>query len=105
RRGERRLERVELLVDRDPQGLEDALRRMALAEAGRRRDRRLDRVDQVGAALERLSPTAPDDRTCDLPRVALLAVAPEDRLQLALARLVDDVRRSHVLGLVHAHVE
>ena len=36
---ERALERAELVVDLDPQRLEDALGRVALAEAGRRRDR------------------------------------------------------------------
>ena len=43
RRRQRALERAELVVDLDPQRLEDALRRMALAEPRRRRDRRLDR--------------------------------------------------------------
>src|SRR4029079_1446959 len=52
--GERSLERPELVVDGDPKRLEDALRRMPLAEAGSRRDRRLDRVHELARALERL---------------------------------------------------
>ena len=52
--GQPALERAELVVDLDPESLEDALRRMPLAEAGRRRDRRLDRLDELAGALERL---------------------------------------------------
>src|SRR5690242_8567738 len=37
----------ELVVDLDPQGLERPLRRVALAEAGGRRDRLLDGLDEV----------------------------------------------------------
>ena len=86
RRRQRALERAELVVDLDPQRLEDALGRMALAEARRRRDRRLDHLDEIARALERLLCAAPDDRACDLARVALLAVALEDVGELALAR-------------------
>ena len=57
--GSARLERAELVVDGDPERLEDALGRMALAEARRRRDRGLDRVDELARALERLLAAAP----------------------------------------------
>src|SRR6478672_5127725 len=87
---ERALERVELAVDGD---------------AGRRGNRALDRVDKLARALERLLTPAPDDRPRDLPRVALFAVAAEDRGELALVPRVDDVGRARVLRRVHAHVE
>ncbi len=105
RRGQRGLERAELVVDGDPQRLEDALRRMAVAEARRRRDRLLDRLDEVARALERLLAAASHDRAGDLPRVALLAVAAEDLCELALARLVHELACRELRGRVHAHVE
>ena len=52
-RGKARLERLELVVDLDAERLEDALRRMPLAEAGRRGDRRPDDVDELAGALDR----------------------------------------------------
>ena len=51
------------------------------------------------------SPAAPNDRPCDLAREALLAVAAEDRRELALVPLVHDVLRAEVAGGIHAHVE
>ena len=96
---------AELVVDRDPQCLEDALGRMALAEASRRRDGGLDHVDKLARADERLAPAAANDGTRDLPRVPLLAVAAEDLLQLALRCVVDDVGRGLLGGGIHAHVE
>ena len=92
-RRQRLLERLELLVDDDPERLEDALRRMPVAEAARRRDRAPHHLHEVGRALERLLGPAADDRAGDLAREALLAVAAEDVGQLSLARLVDDVLR------------
>ena len=105
RRRQRALERAELVVDLDPQRLEDALGRMALAEARRRRDRLLDRLDEVAGALERLLGAAADDRARDLAREALLAVAAEDVGELALVGLVDELARGQLRGGVHAHVE
>ena len=93
RRGQRALERAELVVDLDPQRLEDALGGVPLAEARRRRDRLLDRLDEVAGALERLLRAAAHDRPRDLAGVALLAVAAEDVGELPLARLVDDLAR------------
>src|SRR5207247_7344305 len=66
RRRQRRLERAELVVDGDPQRLKDALRRMPVAEARGRRDRGLDRVDELTGALERLLAPPPADRAGDL---------------------------------------
>ena len=104
-RGERRLDRAELVVDGDPQRLEDALRRVAVAEARRRGNRGLDRVDELAGPLERLLAAAASDRPRDLPRVALLAVLLEDRGQVALALLVHELARRELRVRVHAHVE
>jgi hypothetical protein len=101
----RAVERGELVVHLDAQGLEDALGRMALAEPRGRRDRALDRLDEVARPLERLLAAAPHDRAGDRAGVPLLAVAAEDLGQLGLARLVDDVGGGEVGRRVHAHVE
>jgi hypothetical protein len=45
------------------------------------------------------------DRPCDLPRVALLAVAAEDQRELALVGLVDELARRELRRRVHPHVE
>src|SRR5207244_185667 len=45
--GQRGLERAQLVVHRNAQRLEDTLRGMAVAEAGRRGNRGLDRLDEV----------------------------------------------------------
>ena len=82
---ERVFERVQLLVHRDPQSLENALGRVALTEPGGSRNRRLDHVDELARALERLLAAPAPDRASDLPREALLSVPPEDLLELALA--------------------
>ena len=86
RGGQRALERAELVVDLDPQRLEDALGRMTLAEPRRRRDRRLDHLDEIAVRSNGCSRAAPHDRARDLARVALLAVALEDVGELALAQ-------------------
>src|SRR5207245_6714995 len=103
-RRKRRLERAELVVHGDPERLEDAPGRMAVAEARRRRDRALDRADEVGGALVRLLAPAPRDRAGDLPRVALLAVALEDLRELALRELVEEVARLELRRRIHGHV-
>ena len=78
---------------------------MAVAEAGRRGNRGLDRLDEVAGPLEGLLLPPPHDRSRDLARVALLAVALEDRREIAFGRLVDDAGGRHVGRRVHAHVE
>src|SRR5581483_11660975 len=105
RRRQRALERSELVVHLDAERLEHALRRVPVAEPRRRRDRVLDRLDEVARPLERLGAAAPRDRPRDLPRVALLPEAAEDLGQLALVVLVDDLARRQVGRGVHAHVE
>src|SRR5262249_23927603 len=103
-RRERVFERVQLLVHGDPQGLENALGRVALTEPGRRGDRRLDHVDELARALERLLPPPAPNRTSDLPCEALFPVAPEDLLELTLLRLVDELGRGDVRRGIHPHV-
>src|SRR5438067_466360 len=105
RRGQRRLERAELVVDGYAQCLEDPFRGMSFAEARRRGDRSPDRVDELARALEWLVAPAADDRLRDLPRVALLPVLAKDRDKLLLGPLVDDRACVEVLRRVHAHVE
>src|SRR5512133_1596624 len=105
RRREGGLERLQLVVDGDPQRLEDAPRRMTLAEAGRGRNRSLDRLHELTRALEGVLAPAAHDRPRDLACVPLLAVAAKDVGQLALARLVDEIARRVLVGRVHAHVE
>src|SRR5438132_12014645 len=78
---------------------------MPVPEPCRRRDRGLDRVHELAGPLERLLTAAADDGPCDLPRVPLLAVAAEDRREVALAPRVDDIARADVLGRIHPHVE
>ena len=78
------LELTELVVDRDAERLEDALRRMAVSEARRRRDGGADQLDQLTGSLDRLLLAATRDRTGDLLRVTLFPVAAEDRDQVAL---------------------
>src|SRR5918999_6600330 len=81
-RGERGLERGELVVHGNAERLEDALRGVAVAEPRGSRDRLLDGVDELAGALEGLLGAAPDDRAGDLLREALLPVAAEDAHEL-----------------------
>src|SRR2546421_138166 len=74
---ERVFQRSQFVVDGDSQRLEDPLRRMAVAEPGRGRNRGLDRLDEVAGALERSLAPASGDRTRDLLRISLLAVLAE----------------------------
>ena len=78
---------------------------MAVAEARRRRDRLLDRVGQVGRALERPLVAPADDRAGDLACVALLTEPLEDQRELALVGLVHELARRELGRGVHAHVE
>src|SRR5206468_10256598 len=96
---------LELVVDGDPERLEDPLRRVAVAESRGSRDRGLDRVDEVAGPLARLLLPAAPDLPRDLPREALLAVATEDPLELTLVGLVDQLTRRVVRRRVHPHVE
>ena len=79
---QRPIELVELVVDGDPQRLEDALGRMAAREARGRGDRRDDRLDQVERRLDRRSLAAADDRAGDRACVALVAEVAQGARQL-----------------------
>src|SRR2546423_6963885 len=105
RRRQRTLERAELVVDLDPQRLEDPLRGMALAESRRRRNRLLDDLDEVARPLERLLAASLDDRARDLARVALFAVTAEDLPAVSFGGVVHDVARGQLGRRIHAHVE
>jgi hypothetical protein len=82
RGGQRILECGQLVVDGDAEGLEDALRRVSVAEAGRRRDRILDRLDELAGPFERLLPPPARDCAGNLLRIALFAVLAKDVGQL-----------------------
>src|SRR5438067_250148 len=93
---QRPLGRAELVVDLDPQRLEDPLRGMALAESRRRRNRLLDDLDEVAGPLERLLAASLDDGARDLTRIALFAVTAEDLGEVPFGRIVHDVARSQL---------
>src|SRR5207244_10136640 len=102
---QRGLEGAELVVDGNPERLEHALGGMTVSKAGRSRNRRLDRLDEVARPLERILLPAPDDRLRDLPRVPLLAVTLENGREVPFRGLVDDSRGAHLGGGIHTHVE
>ena len=100
------LERVELLVDRDPERLEDPRRWVDPAPAWRpggcgSPD---DRRELLGRRDRRRS-SGLDDRPGDPPRKWLLAVAPEQGRQLGDVQRRDEVRRRHPPSRVETHVE
>src|SRR5262249_30414822 len=78
---------------------------MPLPEAGRRRDRRLDRVHELSGARVRLLPPPLRDCASDWTRVTLLAQSAKDRLEVAARGLVDELGRGGLRRRIHAHVE
>ena len=100
------LERLELLVDRDAQRLEDPGRGVGparLARIGRR-----DLLDQGGKSLgrvDRRGPARVDDRPGDPRRLRLLAVATEERGQLGGVERRQQGRGGDAAAGVEAHVE
>ena len=102
---QRAIELPELVVHRDPQGLEGALARMASGEARGGGDRRADRVHQLQRGRDRGALAAADDRPRDRARVALLAELPQDPRQPALVPVGDDLARAQLLPGIHAHVQ
>src|SRR5207244_6752221 len=102
RQWKRSIDLRELVVDDDPQRLEDALGRMAAAEPRRRRHRADDRLDEVVGGLNR---AVADDRARDLTCVALLAEVTEGARQLPRLPRVDDLACAELLVGVHAHVQ
>src|SRR5436190_1416354 len=71
------VERAELVVHRDADGLEHALGGVAATELLGGRHGRLDRVHELEGGLYRSRLPPPRDGTRDLPGKALLAVTPE----------------------------
>jgi hypothetical protein len=61
RGGKTDLERLELVIHLDPQRLEDALCRMSLTEARRRRDGCANHVDELPRPLDRRLLATPHD--------------------------------------------
>jgi hypothetical protein len=99
------VELPELVVDRDADGLEDALGRMAGGEPGGDGHGVGHDLDELVGRLERRLGARPDERAGDRPRVALLAVVAEQRGQAALVPLVDHVGGGEVVVGIHAHVQ
>ena len=92
---------AQLVVDLDPQGLEDPAGRMPLpAHRGRDRGRH-----DVGQLTGRREWTGPHDGPSDAPRETALSVLTEQRGERVLREAVHQVRRRHPGGRVHPHVE
>ena len=106
RRTECLLEDTELVIDLDADGLEDALRRMAVRRlAHRLRHGLADDVDELARPLDGLLHALLDDELRDAAAPALLAVVVEDAVELLLAVRVDDIVRRELRLRVHAHIE
>ena len=106
RRRQRRLERAELVVDRDPQRLEDALGGMPVAEPRGRGDRRLDRVDELARPLERLLRAAGGrSRGRSGGRSAPRRSGGRSARARARSASFTSSRAEYVRGRVHPHVE
>ena len=102
---QRGVELAELVVDGDPQGLEDALGGMAAGEARRGGDGAGDDVDERDRRVDRRALALADDRAGDRPGVALLAEVAEDRLEMALLGLVDELVGGALEARIHPHVQ
>src|SRR6476646_69068 len=106
RGGERVLECLELLGDRDPERLEDAGRgvdpatdpRVAGGDALDERRQGLGGGDRLGLPLG-------DDRPGGPRRLLLLAIAPEERGELGGVECREQLRGGHAARGVEAHVE
>src|SRR3954463_2598837 len=91
--GQRGVELAELVVDRDADRLERALRGMAAGESRRHRDRVGDDLDELLRGLDLRSPARADERPRDLAGVALLAELTQGPGEPAFVPLVDDLAR------------
>jgi hypothetical protein len=95
-------EALELAVHLDAQGLERAPGRVGPPAAGRRGDRRGDRLDQLAGGGDG---PGRHDAARDLAGEALLAVGGDDARQRILVVLVDHLGGGQLLAGVHPHVE
>src|SRR5579862_4006679 len=104
--GEPGRERVELFVDRDPEGLEDARRRMDPATA-RRTARRgaLDDDRELLGGRDRGRAPRLDDRPGDPARERLLAISLQERGELRLVEGREQIGCWNAATGVEAHVE
>src|SRR6202007_1948144 len=102
---QRVLELTELVVDRDAQRLKGALGRVPAAEARRRRDRGVDRLDERQRGRDRNARAPPDDRPRDRRGAALLAELAQRGGEAALVPFGDDLACAERLAGVHAHIE
>src|SRR5207248_4370278 len=84
---ERPVELPELIVDGDAKCLEGALGRVAAAEAGRRRNGGVDRLDQLERGRDGRARAATHDRTGDRRGATLLAEVAQRPRQAALVPL------------------
>ena len=106
RGGQRALERLQLVVDRDPDRLEHASRRVPGGELRRRGDRALDRVDQLGRGLDRRrAGGGARSRARCRARSAPRRTRGRSRASRASGHSFTTVRASSSCGGVHAHVE
>src|SRR5262245_26398304 len=99
-------ERLELLVDRDPESLERARRWMDPAATGGtpRRDP-LDERGQLLRGPDRARASLLDDRARDPAREGFLAVPAEERRQPGRVEAVEKLRRRYPPAVIKAHVE
>jgi hypothetical protein len=99
------LEIVELIVDSDAQGLEDARRRMNARRAAHgRRDTLLNDSYKLCRRLDGMLATLAHDILSDARRPALLPVVTEDLRQLALVKSVDKIRSRQLLRRIKTHI-
>src|SRR5690606_17500635 len=96
-----RLEACELLVDRNPQGLEGA-GKVSGARAGP--EHCPDRVDDIIAGGKRRAPPAPDDLPRQRARPALVSILVQNLRQLGLRGGIEQVRRRRSPA-AHPHVQ
>ena len=101
------VEVLQLMVDRDPNGLKDALGGRAPAELPPhgRRQRRFDRCHQLARGLERRALAAAHDLARDRARVGLLAEGRQHLGQLPLVHRVHQLAGVRARGGIHPHVE
>ena len=92
RRAECLLEDAELVIDLDADGLEDALRRMAIRRlAHRLRHSLADDVDELARPLDGLLYALLNDELRDAAAPSFLTVIVEDAVKFLLAVRVDDI--------------
>ena len=105
RRRDRPAQHGELVVDGHPQRLEGALGGVPARTPGRRRDGRVEQLDELGARGERRGLATAYDLAGDLAGELLLAVLAQDAGQLLRRRGVEEVGGGLTGRRVHPHVE